>query len=203
MTVCACAPAGGTPQCTRSTSCPAHSEGVCRGRPTDAPVTHFGPDFVGGATHKGKRKDCIYPDCEWPGMGDWVTALSNGVERTGELVDFHIVRTSSGNEYGVAVSTIREPDWGTYCRHGLKIVEAVPAEHTRQGPRPACTLGQGDPFHECTERTYCPACYPEGRKVEPWPCQEDGCTEADFDRAQEQEIEEYWESLAGHARADW
>src|SRR5690606_41858789 len=120
----------------------------------------LGPDTVGGPTRKGLREDRPSPGCEWAGMGDWVTALSNGGERTGELVDFHTIQTPPGNEYGIAVSTIREPDWGMYCRHGLKIVEAVPAEHTRQGPRPACTRGQDDPSSEYTERKYCPACRP-------------------------------------------
>jgi hypothetical protein len=203
VTTCTCSPVGGTPQCDRSVRCPAHGGGVCAERKADGLVTHLGPGFLGSVSHKGRREDCTYPDCEWPRQDDWVSAISRGVERTGELVDFHIIRTSAGNEYGILKSTIRRPDWGMYCRHGLKIVEAVPAEHTLQEPRPLCTLGQDDPFHECAEPRYCPACHPVGRKVSPWPCQEDGCTEADFDRAQEQEIEEYYESLAEHARADW
>jgi hypothetical protein len=143
------------------------------------------------------------PNREWPRQGDLVTAKSGSVERTGKLVDFHIIQTSPGNEYAITISTIRKPDWGMYCRHGLKIVEAEPAEHTLQGPRPLCTLGIGDWSHRCAESRYCPACYPTGRKVQPWPCQEDGCTEADFEREQQVEIEEYYESLAEHARADW
>lgn len=203
MTVCMCAPAGGASQCVRSVSCPAHNKGVCNEHPSSTPLTHFGPGFVGGLAHKGRRKDCSYPGCEWPGTGDWVTALSGDVERTGELVDFHIIRTSSRNEEVIKSSTIREPDWGTYCRHGLKIIEAIPAEHTLQGPPPACTLKQDDPSHECTERKYCPACHPEGRKVEPWPCTEEGCTEVDFDRAQEREIEEYWEGVSDLMHAQY
>lgn len=128
-------------------------------------------------------------------MGDRVTAMSGGVERTGMLVDFHIIQTSAHNEHAIATSTIRRPDWGMYCRHGLKIIEAEPAEHTCQQPRPSCALGVDDPFHVCPEPEHCPACYPTGRKVQPWPCHEDGCTEADFDRQQELEIEEYWDAV--------
>jgi hypothetical protein len=129
--------------------------------------------------------------------------MSGSVERTGKLVDFHIVQTSPGNGYVVATSTIRRPDWGMYCRHGLKIVEAEPAEHTFQDLRPLCTLGRTDWSHQCSEPRHCPACHPVGRKVQPWPCQEDGCTEEDFERGQQAEIDEYYESLAEHARADW
>ncbi|MFE0472737.1 hypothetical protein ACFW2V_14080 [Streptomyces sp. NPDC058947] len=118
--------------------------------------------------------------------------MSGGVERTGELVDFHLIRTSQRDEYEILPSTIRKPDCGTYCRHGLKIIEAVPVEHTLQEPRPLCTLGRDDPFHVCAEPRYCLACHPATRKVQPWPCREEGCTEADFDREQQAGIEEYW-----------
>jgi hypothetical protein len=130
-----------------------------------------------------------------PHIGDPATAKSGHVERTGKLVDFDIIRTSPGDEYVIARSTLRKPDWGTYCRHGLKIIEAEPAEHTFHGPRPLCTLGKDDWGHQCAEDKRCPACYPTGRKVQPWPCKEDGCAEADFDQAQELEIAEHWDAI--------
>lgn len=125
-------------------------------------------------------------------MGDLVTAMSDGVERTGILVDFHIIRTSVGNEYAIAPSTVRHPDWGMYCRHGLKIVEAEPAEHTCERP-PSDPPGCFDPFGPGSST--CPACYPADRKVDPWPCHEEGCTEADFDQEMQQEIDNYWDAI--------
>lgn len=151
--------------------------------------------FLGGRSHEGKRDDCPSPGyCEYPHTGGLVTARDERVERAGELVDFHIIRTSPEDEYVIASSTIRQPDWGMYCRHGLKVIEAVPIEHTCGRPA-ADRPGVFDIAAIELGSSGCPACYPEGRKVEPWPCQEDGCTEADFDRAQEQEIEEYWEGI--------
>lgn len=196
-------PGDAVPACDWDKNCPVHGLGTSAKSPER---THFGPDSFAGVTHKGSRKDCSYPDCAWPREGDWATVPVGEQERTGEVVDlgsFTIrVRTPNGAEYESDGRTAREPDWGTYCPHGLKVTAPVPAEHTCHLPKPPPCMTV-DPFREYPERMGCPACYPAERKVQPWPCQENGCMEADFDRATEQEIEEYYESLADHARADW
>lgn len=60
--------------------------------------------------------------------------------------------------------------WGTYCRHNVKIVEADPDQTDSDG-------------------------YPIGRIVEPWPCDQ-GCTREQFEADMAEEEAEYWESLA-------
>jgi hypothetical protein len=32
--------------------------------------------------------------------------------------------------------------------------------------------------------------------VSPWPCTEEGCTEADFDREQQEQIDAYYEEMS-------
>lgn len=157
-------------------------------------VIHHGPGTSGG-THEGLREDCSRPDCEWPRMGDLVTAMSGSVERTGKLVDFHIIRTSLRDEYVIARSTIRKPDQGAYCPHGLKVMEAVPAAHTCQPPRPPCTLGRDDLFHTCPEPEPCKGCHPETRMVESWPCDRPDCTREQLEQALDDEVEEYWAGI--------
>lgn len=133
--------------------------------------THFGTDSFPSLTHKGRREDCSHPDCAWPRMGDWVSGMAQGVERTGELVDFHIIRTSCEDEYVISGSTLRKPERGAfYCPHGVKIVEADPSE------------AESDDA-------------PIGRMVEPWPCTTPDCTRERFEAAVEADIEEYWDGI--------
>lgn len=151
--------------------------------------------------HKGKLEDCPAPECRWPQLGTLVTIPHLGGERTGKLVwrgTFAVKVKTYDDVVRVAdIRGARKPDWGLYCRHGLKMIEAIPAEHKEgcQEPRPLCTLGQDDPFHECPEPEPCPACYPTGRKVRPWPCREDGCTEADHDREEQAAMDAHYEEL--------
>jgi hypothetical protein len=103
----------------------------------------------------------------------------------GELIHspgaLFVIRVSAGNEY--AATDVREPDWGNYCPHGLKIVEAEPAEHLCEDPAsPRAPID-------------CRACYPAGRKILPWPCNESECTEEAFDRAERERIDEYYEEM--------
>lgn len=184
---CAWIPGDAAPACDWSKDCPDHGLGSV---PTES---HFGLDSFGAVSHKGKREDCSHPDCAWPREGDWVTAVSGGRERTGELIEYiswpFLLRTSSDDEFEIDPDSVRKPNWGTYCPHGVKVVEAIPAEHTCDGKAGALSDG-----------TYCKACHPDGRKVQPWPCREDGCTEDAFDRAEQEEIDEYYVSLTDALR---
>lgn len=118
--------------------------------------------------------------------------MTDGGERTGKLVDFNVIQTSPGNEYPIIRSTMRKPDWGTYCPHGLKVVERVPTEHSCQSREslPGATAWDWD------EPVPCTGCYPDGQIVEPWPCDAPDCTRERFDLAMEAEVEEYWESIS-------
>jgi hypothetical protein len=135
---------------------------------------HFGVgDHPWDMLHKGLREDCTHPDCAWPRAGDWVTGMSDGVERTGELVDpfVPLISTSVGNEYAILGSTMRKPEQGAvYCPHGVKIFEADSSET------------QND-------------CAPVSRMVEPWPCTVADCTRERFEAAMEADIQEYWNDM--------
>lgn len=159
-------------------------------------MQHYGPDSVGGVAHKGLREDCPYPGCEWPREGDQAIG-TNVVEWLGEIVDLSgfmpIIRTPDGAER--TVIDLRKPDWGMYCPHGRKVMEATPAEHACQPPRHPCNLGKDDLFHTCPEVENCPACYPVGRIVEPWPCGIEGCTRERFEGNLEEETKEYFDSI--------
>ncbi|MBD3004810.1 hypothetical protein [Streptomyces sp. 5-10] len=83
-----------------------------------------------------------------------------------------------------------ERPWGVICRHGRQIVEATPTEHT-------CNRPVDDPpdlfeIHSTGFRV-CPACYPTGRMVTPWPCGK--CTPEEFEAAERAQEEEYYASL--------
>lgn len=85
-------------------------------------------------------------------------------------------------------------EWGTYCRHGVKVVEAVPAVHTCHLPKVYCDLRK-NLWHLCIDhQSACPACYPAGRKIKPWACVETKCREETFDEAQRAAEEEYCEA---------
>lgn len=63
--------------------------------------------------------------------------------------------------------------WGTYCRHGHKIMQVIPE-----------TRGKGHAR--------------EGKIVDPWPCNE-GCTRDSFEAELDEEVAAYWESQ----RPEW
>lgn len=137
--------------------------------------------------HEGDRSGCAASECEWPWLGAMVTTLTEeGAEVTGlvkERSDDAVrLATGVGEDYIRPVAKVWHPEWGMYCPHGTKIVEAVPAEHT-------CTPGPPPPFD------FCKVCYPDGRKVQPWPCGEANCTEADFDRQGQEQIDAYYEEM--------
>lgn len=146
--------------------------------------------------HEGGRDACAAPGCDWPWIGAMVTALDE-VEITGEVkerTDASVrLETVAGEWYWRPLDKVRPPDRGMYCRHGLKIVETVPAEHTCGGePKPLPRVG---PFESAPGREYCKACYPDERKVQPWPCELPGCTEADVDREEQEQIDAYYEEM--------
>lgn len=104
------------------------------------------------------------------------------------------VEAPGGSIWGGSLHWAESPEWGQYCPHGVQVIEAIPAEHDCQPPKPPCPEGK-DPWHECPEVPACPACYPTGRKILPWACAEEGCSEADFDRVQQEEVDDYHQSL--------
>jgi hypothetical protein len=59
-----------------------------------------------------------------------------------------------------------DEEWGTYCPHGVKIVEKDPNRTDPEG-------------------------YPIGRIVEPWPCDRPGCTREQFEKEMREEAESY------------
>lgn len=162
-------------------------------------VIHYGVDYGSGSgTHKGLRENCTAPDCAWPSEGDRATGVNAGVEWTGEIVDLDgflpVIQTPDGAQR--TVTDLRKPDKGVYCRHGVKVMAAVPAEHICQPPRPLCTLGREDPFHQCPEPEPCKACYPDLRIVEPWPCGVGDCTQERFEKALQEDADEYWAGVS-------
>lgn len=149
--------------------------------------------------HEGPIEKCPAPECQWPQIGCMLTVRSQGHLVTGTLLTKtggHVqVRTTAGGLYTASLEDAQRPEWGVYCAHGEKIVEAVPAEHTCQTPQPDCDLS-GELGHLCVDhKAWCRACYPDGRKILPWACSEEGCTEADFDREQQEEEEAYYEEM--------
>lgn len=149
----------------------------------------------GYAQHEGPIERCPHPECEWPQLRTLVTCTGPGI--TGKLVSKDgskaVVETPDSTQRTVPVRALRKPDWGTYCVHGWKIVEAEPAEHTCQGePQPLPRTGV---FESAPETGYCLGCYPTGRKVSPWPCANPECAEELFDEQQRREEDAYWEEL--------
>lgn len=124
-----------------------------------------------------------------PRKGDWVRGVcaADGKERSGRFMGLighlPVIRTRDGAEWPVLVLDDMEP-YAMICRHGLKVVEPVPAEHDE-------SLRPHLPSSRPTR--YCPACFPVIRQVDPWPCTPE-CL-ADFEKQQEAEIEEYWEGV--------
>lgn len=154
-----------------------------------------------GEVHEGDVEDCLALECRWPRVGGMVTVTSRGRRVTGSLVSkgksTAVIETSDGEAHGGLLATATRPEWGTYCPHGTKIVEAVEADHTCQNPQPDCEHS-GELGHLCIDHTaWCKACYPDGRKILPWPC--DRCTEATFDREQQEMEEQYWEGMRREA----
>lgn len=138
------------------------------------------------AEHEGDRGNCNASECEWPWIGATVTTLiEGGAEFTGmvtERSDDAVHLCTRVKCYIRPVAEVWHPEWGMYCPHGMKIVEMVPAEHT-------CTPGPPPLFDSCK------VCYPDGQKVQPWPCGEADCTEADFDREIWEQEEAYHEDM--------
>ena len=63
------------------------------------------------------------------------------------------------------INGVPADQWGTWCKHGKRIVEPDPTD-----PEPN---------------------YPRGRIVEPWPCDADGCTREQFERDMAEEAAAY------------
>ena len=155
------------------------------------------PDGTVGQ-HEGPVGKCPAPECQWPRLGEMLTIPSGSTDRTGKLVRKGAyaveIETADGKTYRNDIRSARKPEWGVYCPHGIKLVEAVPAEHTCHLPKVKCERS-GEPGHLCIDHNQCSGCYPDGRKIRPWPCSEDGCTEADFDREQQEAEEAYYDEL--------
>lgn len=135
----------------------------------------------------------------WPQVGCMLTVRSQGRSVTGVLrarADRQLqVETWSGDLYVAPLITAQRVEWGVYCPHGTKIVEAEDAEHTCEAAGPLLTIDEDDPICIPPRRDPCLACYPTGRKILPWACEEEDCTEAGFDREQQEEEEAYYEEL--------
>lgn len=136
--------------------------------------------------HEGVIETCPERCCQWPQLGIMVTVRSDGRNVTGTLDrksgQQAGVRTHDGCTHEAPLVTARRPEWGAYCPHGTKLVEAVPAEHTCEGRIGPSSDG-------------CRGCWPDGRKILPWPCGKDGCTEADFDREEQAQMDAYHEEM--------
>lgn len=152
--------------------------------------------------HEGDIDACVAPECQWPRLRGMVTLISGGRPVTGSLVakngNTAEVTTADGALHRGLLATVTRPEWGVYCPHGTKLVEREPAEHVCKDPWPPCDL-RGQLGHLCGDHHWCRACYPTGRKISPWPCGEDGCTEADFDREQQEMEEAYYEEMRREA----
>lgn len=145
--------------------------------------------------HEGDVDKCSDPGCEWPRIGSMVTASIGHLERTGSLISKGdgriVIRVSSGTEY--EADSVRDPEWGAYCPHGLKISEAVPAEHTcgNLNKRSDGFL----PGYGMLSPVACSGCFPEERYVEPWPCVFTKCSRASFEESMKEEEEAYYEEM--------
>lgn len=149
--------------------------------------------------HEGPVERCQDPGCAWPRIGSMVTVTSGGRRVTGDLTlkkgNRVEVTTGDGTVHPAPRVTVQDAEWGAYCPHGTKLIEAVPAEHTCDLPKEPCDRS-GDLGHLCIDhQPWCRACHPDGRKIKPWPCDEEGCTEEDFDREQREMEEAYWEEM--------
>lgn len=149
--------------------------------------------------HEGPSDKCPVPECAWPRVGGMVTITPGGRQVTGSLTlkrgNAVEVETPDGKKHKGPRVTARRPEWGVYCPHGTKLVEAEPAEHTCDLPRLPCELSD-ELGHLCVDhQEWCKACYPDGRKILPWPCLEESCTESDFDREQQEAEEAYYEEM--------
>ncbi len=149
--------------------------------------------------HEGDVEKCRAPECQWPRLRGLVTVRSDGRDVTGTLNRKDgrrlEVGTQDGKVHRAFLVTARRPEWGVYCPHGTKLIEAEPAEHTCELPKPPCERS-GELGHLCIDhQEWCKACYPDGRKILPWPCAEENCTEAAFDRERQEEEEAYYEEM--------
>jgi hypothetical protein len=152
--------------------------------------------------HAGDVEKCPERQCRWPRLREMVTVTSGGRQVTGTLAAREgsdgrglVVHTADGMVHHAPLVTAQRPEWGVYCPHGVKLIEAEPAEHTCHLPPPPCDMPD-EPGHLCADHRWCKACYPDGRKVSPWPCTEEGCTEADFDRERQEQIDAYHEEMS-------
>lgn len=149
--------------------------------------------------HEGPVERCRDPRCEWPRIGGMITVTSGGRQVTGELTlkegGSVEVKTPDGRIHPAPRVTARKVEWGVYCPHGTKLIESEGAEHICHLPKEPCDRS-GELGHLCIDhQPWCRACYPHGRKIRPWPCTEEGCTEADFDREQREMEEAYHEEM--------
>jgi len=155
----------------------------------------------GTGTHDGKIADCPAPQCAWPQIGAVVTVPTGGGERTGSVThrgEELVVHTPSGHTYRAAPGDARRPDWGAYCPHGLKIAEAIPAEHTCSKGGPGRPLPKDfiPGYGSLSADSMCPACYPDTRVVKAWPCSAPECSREAYERSLQEEINAYYEEMA-------
>lgn len=150
--------------------------------------------------HEGDIETCGAPECAWPRLRGMVTMKSGGRWVTGSVTakgaQSITVRTSDGKSHSGPLVTANRPEWGVYCPHGTQVVEREEAAHTCDHPcgETACEMYSWCPAWQAA-RDGCRGCWPVGRKIQPWPCEEQDCSEADFDRAQQEEEEAYWEEM--------
>lgn len=155
--------------------------------------------------HEGGIEDCAAPECQWPQAGihvlwpvDGRMLLCKMIERDDLIA---MVELPSGEERRGPRRWARKVEWGQYCSHGIKIIEATPAEHICKEAKVPC--GHADELgHLCIDHwPTCHACYPVGRKILPWACDKEECSEASFDEAEQAAEDEYYE--AQHDAMRW
>lgn len=150
--------------------------------------------------HQGDIEKCKAEVCRWPRLAGLVTVKSGGRWITGSVTrkdgQTITVLTQDDREHTAPLVTANRPNWGVYCPHGVQIVEKEEAAHTCDHPcgDTSCEMGSWCTFWQ-NARDQCRGCWPIGQKIQPWPCEEPGCTEAAFDREQQEEEEAYYEEM--------
>lgn len=146
--------------------------------------------------HEGSVEDCSASECQWPQAGirvlwpvDGRMLLCEMMERDEKVAE---VKLPDGGKSVGPRRWATEVEWGEYCPHGVKIIEAVPAEHICKEPKPSCDR-TGELGHLCIDHwPVCLGCYPDGRKILPWACNKGECSEASYDAGQRAAEEEYY-----------
>lgn len=142
-------------------------------------------------------EECTMAECGWPRKGTQVIFPVDGRKLLCKVThrgDLTVTVEVPGGETRIGpLHWAEKAPWGTYCPHGKQVVEAVPAAHICHLPKVPCD-SSGDPWHVCADhQPACAACYPTGRKVRPWACDRNECSEKAFDEAEQAAMDAYYE----------